>query len=288
VTQKSIGRAVAWMTGALVMFCTMALSIRALAGALNIFEILAIRNGAGLLILGSLALARPSLRAAIYPRRMRLHLLRNTLHYASQFAWAKSLTLLPLATAFALEFTAPAWTGVLAALFLGERLTLNRLGAIALGFLGVLVILRPGLEAFRPAALLMLAAAFGFALNTVITKKLTADVSTFAILFWMNVIQLPLALLGGDAWFFAKLNPSHTLPVLGIGLAGLASHLCLTNALRWADATVVVPMDFIRIPLIAVIAWMLYGEPIEIFVFIGAALIVLGVAWNLRAEARHR
>lgn len=276
------------MAGALVAFCAMALSIRGLAGALNIFEILAIRNGAGVIILGGLALVRPTLRPALYPRHMGLHLLRNTLHYASQFAWAKSLTLLPLATAFALEFTAPAWTGVLAALFLGERLTVNRIGAIALGFLGVVVILRPGLEAFRPAALLMLAAAIGFALNSVITKKLTADVSTFAILFWMNVIQLPLFLIGGDPLFFNKLSTAHLLPVLGIGVAGLASHFCLTNALRFADATLVIPMDFIRIPLIAVIAWMVYGEPIEIFVFLGAGLIILGVAWNLRAEARRR
>jgi drug/metabolite transporter (DMT)-like permease len=276
------------MAGALVAFCTMALSIRGLAGALNIFEILAIRNGAGVLMLGSLALLRPNLRAALYPRRMGFHFLRNTIHYGSQYAWAKSLTLLPLATAFALEFTAPAWTGVLAALFLGERLTRNRIGAIALGFLGVLVILRPGLEAFRPAALLMLAAALGFALNTVVTKSLTSDVTTFAILFWMNVIQLPLALIGGDPLFFAKLSSAHLLPVLGIALAGLASHFCLTSALRWADATVVVPMDFVRIPLIAVIAWMIYGEPIDVLVFVGAGLIILGVLWNLRAEARRR
>ena len=145
--------------------------------------------------------------------------------------WAKSLILLPLATAFALEFTAPAWTGLLAALFLGERLTVSRIGAIVLGFLGVLVILRPGLETFRPAAFLMLAAAVGFALNSVVTKKLTGDVSTFAILFWMNVMQLPLALLGGDVTSFAKLDASYTLPLIGIAVAGLVSHFCLTNAI---------------------------------------------------------
>jgi len=217
---------------------------------------------------------------------MGLHVLRNSVHYAAQYGWAKALTLLPLATAFALEFTAPAWTGLLAALFLGERLTLSRIGAIVLGFLGVLVILRPGLEAFRPAAFVMLAAALGFALNSVMTKKLTGDVSTFAILFWMNAMQLPLALLGGDPLFFMKLGWPQVPPLLGIAAAGLASHFFLTNALRSADATIVVPMDFIRIPLIAVVAWIVYGEPLDAFVFAGAGLIILGVIWNLRAETR--
>jgi len=274
------------MGGALMAFCTMALSIRGLAGSLNIFEILAVRNGSGLVILLGLAVARPGLRAMLRPRRMGLHILRNSVHYAAQFGWAKSLTLLPLATAFALEFTAPAWTGLLAALFLGERLTVSRIGAIVLGFLGVLVILRPGLEAFRPAAFLMLAAAFGFACNSVVTKKLTGDVSTFAILFWMNVMQLPLALLGGDPLSFMKLGWPQVPPLLGIAVAGLASHFCLTNALRSADATIVIPMDFIRIPLIAIVAWAVYSEPLDVFVFAGAGLIILGVIWNLRAETR--
>jgi len=219
---------------------------------------------------------------------MGLHALRNGIHYAAQYAWAMSITLLPLATAFALEFTAPAWTGVLAALILGERLTPSRISAIALGFVGVVVILRPGLEAVRPATFLMLGAAIGFALNTILTKKLTADVSTFAILFWMNAIQLPLALLDADPLFLARLDGSHVLPALGVALGGLASHFYLANALRWGDATIVIPIDFLRIPLIALIAWAVYGEPIDVFVFAGAGLIVLGVVWNLRAETEGR
>jgi drug/metabolite transporter (DMT)-like permease len=288
VTHKNLARVVAWMSGALLAFCTMALSIRGLAGVLNIFEILAIRNGAGLLILSMVALMRPELRAALRPTHMGLHALRNGIHYVAQYAWAMSITLLPLATAFALEFTAPAWTGVLAALILGERLTPSRIGAIALGFIGVVVVLRPGLEAVRPATFLMLGAAIGFALNTILTKKLTGDVNTFAILFWMNAIQLPLALLGADPWFLAKLTGPYVLPALGVALGGLASHLCLTNALRWGDATIVIPIDFLRIPLIAFIAAAVYGEPIDVFVFAGAGLIVAGVVWNLRAETRGR
>jgi drug/metabolite transporter (DMT)-like permease len=275
------------MTGALLSFCTMALSIRGLAGVLNVFEILAIRNGAGVVMLLALALARPELRASLKPRRMGLHALRNSIHYAAQFAWAKGLTLLPLATVFALEFTAPAWTGMLAALFLGERLTPSRIAAIVLGFLGVVVILRPGLATFQPAALIVLGAALGFALNSIVTKKLTADVSTFAILFWMNVMQLPLAMLGADLNALTRLEWSHAVSVVGVAVAGLASHFCLTNALRWGDATIVMPIDFMRIPLIAIVAWAVYGEPIDVVVFAGAGLIVFGVILNLRSETRR-
>jgi drug/metabolite transporter (DMT)-like permease len=275
------------MTGALLSFCTMALSIRGLAGVLNVFEILAIRNGAGVVMLLALALARPELRASLKPRRMGLHALRNSIHYAAQFAWAKGLTLLPLATVFALEFTAPAWTGMLAALFLGERLTPSRIAAMVLGFLGVVVILRPGLATFQPAALIVLGAALGFALNSIVTKKLTADVSTFAILFWMNVMQLPLAMLGADLNALTRLEWSHAVSVVGVAVAGLASHFCLTNALRWGDATIVMPIDFMRIPLIAIVAWAVYGEPIDVVVFVGAGLIVFGVILNLRSETRR-
>ena len=77
------------------------------------------------------------------------------------------------------------------------------------------------------------------------------------------------------------------LPIVGIGTAGLTSHYCLSNAFRWGDAGVVVPLDFLRIPLIAVVGWWLYAEPLDIFVFLGAAVIVTGVLWNLHAESRR-
>jgi drug/metabolite transporter (DMT)-like permease len=113
--------------------------------------------------------------------------------------WALGVTLLPLATVFALEFTAPAHAVVLFALFLRERLTPGRIGMVAFGLLGALVILRPGLENFQPAAFLVLGAAVGFAIQLTITKAMTATETPYAIMLWMNVMQLPLGLLGSDA-----------------------------------------------------------------------------------------
>src|SRR5215475_12562222 len=176
------------MLGALLSFSIMAVSIRELSRAgLNIFEILAIRSGVALLVMLTMLTVWRDLRLHVVPRRMRLHLFRNTVHYASQFSWALSLTMLPLAMVFALEFTMPAWTALLAVWFLHERITPSRIGVVALGVIGVLVILRPGITDFNPAAILVLLAAFGYAITMIATKKLTMTESTFSIIFWMAV-----------------------------------------------------------------------------------------------------
>jgi drug/metabolite transporter (DMT)-like permease len=286
VTTHKLARVVLWMVGALLSFSAMAVSIRELSnGGLNIFEILAIRSGVALLVLLFLLAVRPQLRVHALPRRMGLNFLRNTVHYASQYAWALALTMLPLATVFALEFTMPGWTALLAVWLLHEKMTPSRFGVVVLGLIGVLVILRPGIASFNPAALLVLAAAVGYAITMITTKKLTMTETTFGIIFWMAVIQLPLSLIGSDPAVFFHLGTRHILPAIGVGIAGLTSHYCLSNAFRAGDATLVVPLDFMRIPLIAVVGWALYGERLDIFVLLGALIIITGVLWNLRAEA---
>jgi drug/metabolite transporter (DMT)-like permease len=276
------------MTLAMLAFSSMAVSIRALAGALSIFEILSIRSASGLAVLLTLVAVRPDLRGGVWPpRRLPLHVLRNTVHFAAQYAWAVGVTLLPLSAVFAIEFTTPAWVALLAVVVLGERLTPSRVGVLVLGFLGVLVILRPGFETFRPAALLVLGAALGFAIALVTTKKLTGTTTTVAILFWMNLMQLPMALAGSDLSFATRLGLGDLPALLGIAASGLLSHYSLTNAFRAGDATIVVPLDFLRIPLIALVGWFFYAEAIDPFVFLGAALIVIGILWNVGAETRR-
>ena len=198
-----------------------ALAIRALGKQLNIFEILTIRAGGGLLILLAMLALRPGLRQQISSRHMGLHLARNTTHFAGQYCWSLAVTVLPFATVFSLEFTMPAWVALLAALFLHERMTKSRLGTIVLGFLGVLVIVRPGLASFQPNALLVLFAAFAYSISLIITKQLTNRISTVAIIFWMNVIQLPLALAwpatvaatGGPSLFVFRLGNDLLFPL---------------------------------------------------------------------------
>jgi drug/metabolite transporter (DMT)-like permease len=286
VTTNKLVRVVLWMVGALLSFSAMAVSIRELARmGLSIFEILAIRSGVALLVLVLLLLFRPELRAFTRPHRMRLHFVRNGIHYASQFCWALALTMLPLAMVFSLEFTMPAWTALLAAWVLHEKMTPSRLGVVLLGLVGVLIILRPGVAEFNPAAFLVLTAAFGYAITMITTKQLTATETTFGIIFWMAIIQFPLSLLGSNPATLLNLEMRHILPAIGVGIAGLTSHYCLSNAFRSGDATLVVPLDFMRIPLIAVVGWAFYGERLDIFVLLGALVIIAGVLWNLRSEA---
>jgi drug/metabolite transporter (DMT)-like permease len=282
-----LGWLVFWMSGVLTAFIVAALSVRALQDNLNAFEMMTVRSFGGIVILLAMGLASPALLRSVSLRHMRLQIPRNVVHFGSQICWTIAITMLPLATVFALEFVIPAWVTLLAVLFLGERMTVTRASALAICFAGVIVVLRPGHEAFQPVALLMVFGALLFAIAAVITKKLIVTESTFSIMLWMNVMQLPLNYLGSDKQFFLKLDISMALPLIGVAVAGLAIHYCLTNAFRHGDAMIVVPMDFLRVPLVAVIGWMFYGEHLDIFVFAGAGLIIAGVLWNLRGEAQR-
>ena len=282
-------RVVLWMAGALMSFSALAVAIRELARVLTVWEILALRNLGGIVVLGAFALLTQSRIGPPVP--LRLHVVRNIFHFAGQACWSFGVTLLPLATVFALEFTTPAWTMVMATIFLGERISTARFGALALGFLGVLVILRApllfgGAAAFDPAALVVLAAALGFAVSITTTKFLTGTQSTLTILFWMNVLQFPAYIatnvaLGGDLWFVPRIPGTAWLPLLALLITGLSAHVCFTNAMRHGDATLVVPIDFLRIPFIAGIGVLLYAEPFDPLVLLGAAISAAGILWSL-------
>ena len=282
-----LGWLIFWMSGTLAAFIIAAVSVRALSHSLNAFEMMTVRSAGGLTILLAMGLASPALLRSIAPRHMYMQLARNFVHFGSQICWTLAITLLPFATVFALEFTIPAWVTLLAVLFLGERLTATRAGALAICFVGVLVILRPGLESFQPAALLLVVGSLLFAIAAVITKKLIVTETTFSIMFWMNLMQLPMNFAGSDPSSFLRLDAAMALPLLGVAVAGLAIHYCLTNAFRHGDAMIVIPMDFLRVPLVAMIGWTFYGEHLDAFVFAGAGLIIAGVLWNVRGEAQR-
>jgi drug/metabolite transporter (DMT)-like permease len=274
-----------WMAGAIASYIASALAVRALAKSLSVFEIMSVRSASGLVFLLWLMAVWPNIRRGVTSRRIGLHLARNGVHFVGQILWLLAVTLLPFATVFALEFTAPIWVALLAAMLLGERLTSGRAASIALCLAGVLVILHPGLASFRPAALLALGAAITRALTDVATKKLTRTETTFAILFWMNLMQLPMNLAGSGLSFVTTLDASMALPLIAAAITGLSVHFCIAEAFRYGDAIVVVSLDFLRLPLIALIGWSFYGEPLDALVLAGAGLVMAGVVWNLRTEA---
>src|SRR5439155_5436424 len=127
----------------------------------------------------------------------------------------------------------------------------------------------------------------GYAAQNIATKTLTRTESPFAIVFWMNVIQFMLGIFFAGPLFVSRLALAELPAIAGLGIAGLFAHYCLSNAFRAGDASLVVPLDFLRIPLIAVIGWWLYDEPLDVFVFAGAGVIISGILWNLHGEVRR-
>jgi len=277
-------KAAFWMTGVLASFIAMALGGRELSPDLSTFEILFFRSLIGLAVV--LALLGHNGWRQIRTKKPGLHVVRNFAHYAGQFGWFFGIGLLPLAQVFALEFTTPIWIAILAPLLLKERLSGTRIAAIAIGFAGALIILRPGMVPIDTAAMGVLMAAAGYAFSHTLTKKLSATDSPLCILFYMTVVQLPLGLAPS---LFDWVTPTlaHVPWLVFIGITALTAHFCMITAFLHADAIVVVPMDFLRLPLVAVIGLVVYGEALDVWVFIGAGVIFAGNFLNILQDKRR-
>jgi drug/metabolite transporter (DMT)-like permease len=275
-----------WMSGAIVSFCAMAVAGRSLASELDTFEMMLYRSLLGIVLVLAVGGLLGRL-GEINRRNLGLHAVRNVFHFTGQNLWFFSLTFIPLAQVFALEFTSPLWVTLLAPLVLGERLTRTRVIAAAIGFLGILIVARPGFTEVNVGVLAAAASAICFAGNILFTKRLTRTATITCILFWLTVMQAVMGLVtagwdGDIAWPSAAAWPWLAV----IGCAGLLAHLCLTNALAVAPATVVVPFDFIRLPVIAVVGMALYGEALDVFVVLGAAVIFAANYLNIWTENR--
>jgi drug/metabolite transporter (DMT)-like permease len=274
-------RAALWMGGAVVSFLMMALSGRELSRTLSTFQILCFRSVVGLAIVGLLAWrAGPSV---LRTRRPGLHVARNLAHLGGQFGWFFAIGAIPLASVFAIEFTIPLWTALLAAALLRERLTGPRIAAIALGLAGVAMILRPGAGLLQVATLAALGGALAYALSYLATKQLTPTEAPLTILFYMTVVQLPIA-AAGAAWQWQAPDWGQWPWIVLVGVTALTAHYCVARALALAELAVVIPVDFLRLPLVAAIGWALYGERVDALAVAGMATIVVANVLNLRAR----
>ena len=274
------------MAGAIASFSLMAVAGREVAHQHDTFEILLYRSIVSFLIVMAVSGATGTIRQ-INARNLGLHLLRNGSHFIGQNLWFFALVLIPLAQVIALEFTAPIWVALLAPLVLGERLTWRSGLAALVGFAGVLVVVRPGLGTLSPAMLAALGAAVCFAFSALFTRKLTRTTSITCIMFWLTVMQGGLGLLCAAADGQVALPSAPAVPwLLLIGLTGLSGHFCLSKALSLAPATIVMPMDFVRLPVMALAGLLLYREPIDLFVILGSALIFSANWLNLEAGRR--
>lgn len=285
---RAVLRAGLWMLGAVVSFSSMAVAGRAVSFELDTFEIMMYRSIVGFVLVICVARLTGHARS-ITTRSPGLHLIRNLSHFTGQNLWFYAITMIPLAQVFALEFTSPLWVLVLSPLILGERMTRVRALAAVIGFTGILIVARPSPETINAGTLAAAAAAIGFAGSILATKRLTRTETLTCILFWMTLTQIVFGLIcAGVDGDIALPSPASAPWLIVIGCAGLMAHVSLTTALSIAPATVITPVDFLRLPLIAVIGLMVYGEAIDAFTLIGAAVIFGANYLNLWHETRKR
>jgi drug/metabolite transporter (DMT)-like permease len=272
-------KAFVWMSGALLSLCLMAIAGRELAGAVHTFEILLVRSVVGLVIAIAL-ICRTGRRELFTTRRWKVHAVRNAAHFIGQYGWFLGLGLLPLAQVFALEFTTPFWTLLIAAVFLKEKLTGRKFLAIALGFAGVFLILNPGREIINPASFYVLIAAVFYAGSYVATKALAPTDAPLTVLFYMNAMQFVFGLIMGLPDFVMPDSRQWCWLVL-VGGSAFSAHYCMTNAMKHAEVSVVVTLDFLRLPLIALVGMLVYHEAFRPVLLAAAALMLTGNLINM-------
>ena len=267
------------MAGWLTLMVVIAVAGREATRELSVFQIMLMRSVLGMVLLWPLVHAAGGL-SAMRTQRLPQHVARNVVHYAAQYGWFVALTLIPLAQLVSIEFTMPIWSAVLAVFFLGERMNGRKWLAVVLGLVGVAVIVRPSAGSVDLGQLIALACALGFAISVVLVKSLTRTESAVAIIFWMLVVQSAIGLVPAlMVWQW----PSA--PIWGwvvvVAFCGTFSHYCFARAMQHADATVVVPMDFLRVPLTALVGWLVYAEALDLFTGLGVGLILAGNVLNL-------
>ncbi|AKS45960.1 EamA-like transporter family protein [Octadecabacter temperatus] len=282
-------RAGLWMIGAIVSFTAMAIAGRAVSLELDTFEIMMFRSFTGIVIVLVVAYAAGTL-GQVNRQQFGLHVVRNVAHFTGQNLWFFALPLIPLTQLFALEFTSPIWVILLAPIMLGERLT--RIGVISalIGFMGVMIVTQPFETGISTGTIAAACAAIAFAFTAIFTRRLTRTQSITCILFWLTVLQAIFGIICAGYDGDIALPSLSALPwIILIGFAGLIAHFCLTTALSLAPANIVMPIDFIRLPVIAIVAAYVYNEILDPWVFIGAAVIFaanyLNITYGQRAKA---
>jgi drug/metabolite transporter (DMT)-like permease len=278
-------RAALWMVAASTAFAVMIILIRVLTETFDPLQVVFFRCAFGLVAMLPWLVGHGV--GALRTQRLGLHAIRAGSGIVSMALWMTALAMIPLAQATALSFTAPIFASVLAVMFLGEVMRLRRWSATVLGLLGTLIIIRPGFESFQPVAVLVVASALIGSTSTIMVKMMSRTDSTGTIVIYMVLFMTPLSLLPALlVW------QTPTLVEVGwaalLGLTGTLGHLCLTRALAAADATVVIPFDYLRLPAVALIAYLAFSELPSMWTWIGGAVIAASSLYMTLREVRLR
>tara|TARA_Y100000590_G_scaffold252951_1_gene284123 strand:+ start:6603 stop:7505 length:903 start_codon:yes stop_codon:yes gene_type:complete len=221
---------------------------------------------------------------ALKSNNFKLQLIRATINIFSMICWFTAIGIMYFEKATALGFTTPLFTTILAVIVLGEVIRFHRTAALILGFIGIIIIIRPGYLPFEFGTLLMLAASFSFSFVLIFVKKLSATDSSLTIIFYHLLFMTPVFFI--LSLFFWETITLNQLFIFGfMGAAGLLSHWCLAQAFKLSDTTFVMPLQFTKLIWASLIGLYLFAEQPDIWTWIGGIVIFISVVYITYREA---
>jgi drug/metabolite transporter (DMT)-like permease len=278
---------IAWMLGFIINISIMAISIRELSLKYTSFEIQNFRNIFSIIIIILIFMVTKNTNLNTF--QLKNNFIRNIFHFIGQSAWTWGLTVLPLAVVFSLEFTMPIWAVIIAIVLLKEKITLNKICFLIIGLMGTWIIFMPDTKYIGFYNIIVLCSAITYAIAHNFTKKLTTTDSILSILFFMSIIQLPFSLVGSLIIGNIQYNIMMEIPlIILLTFTSLLAHYSLSSALKYSDASIILPIDYIRLPLIVFIGWYYYDEKISTNVVIGSILIIFGVVFFLNKDFKNK
>lgn len=261
-----------WMLISVISFCIMAIGIKEMSDTINSFQIIFFRSLIGLftiLIFFRNKLSRPTYSI------IKEHLFRNIFHLSGQYGWIIGITYLSLAEVTAIEFSVPIWILIIAAVFLKEKMTKSKTASILLGFVGVLIIIRPGFGVINTKSIIVLLSAISYAIAHTSTKKLTEKYTPLDIVLIMCLIQIPIS--------FALTVTEINLPnikdfsfLLIVGISAIIAHFTMAKAMMNDDISAIISIDYFRLPILIILGVLIYNETFSPIYLIGGTLIFIG------------
>ncbi len=275
-------KAIIWMLGAMGSLLCMSLIGKELRDDYSSFQIMFYRSFISF-ILFYLFLRFNNLHSKLKFTDLRLHTLRNIVHFTAQNLWFYALGILPLSAVIALEFTTPAWVILISALFLSEKFGLTKLLVILLSFTGILLIFGTRIFTLDFNLMTALLSSVGFAISIAMTKALTKKQIVNEILLFMTGSQFlfsALIILFTSDFALPRLDLLHWFILIGI--FGVTSHYAMTKALSLADASLLAPIDLVRLPLSIYFGWLIFGDLIGNYLLLGCAVLIIANFINIR------
>ncbi|MFO7919484.1 DMT family transporter [Rhodobacteraceae bacterium W635] len=234
---------------------------------------------------------RPMLRAKLSRRALRLFTLRGAAHTLGVIMWFYAMTQIPIAEVTAMNYLSPVYVTILAAIFLGERLAARRIIAVGVALLGALVILRPGFREVSPGHLAMLVTALSFALGYLVAKIMTDETSPTVVVGMLS-ITVTIGLAPFAWWVWVPVTWEQAAWLFGVAVFATAGHFTMSMAFQAAPLTVTQPVTFLQLVWATLLGALVFGEPADIWVMLGGALIIGAVSYITLREAmlkrRHR